>query len=128
VDAFHVFDDGTVITAVRILGAFSKISVSQDAGVTWLPYARPAYAVYDAMLETADRGSASRWNPHMFTATLEFYSYDASAKAWLKTSEAPPGCSRLLRNASRRQRFCLTAGGSILDRQNDQWVVEFALQ
>jgi hypothetical protein len=128
VDAFHVSDDGTVITTVRIMGAFSKISVSKDAGATWLPYSRPPYAIYDAMLETPDSGNASRWNSHAFSATLEFYSYDATAKDWRKTAEAPPGCARLLRDASYRQRFCLTSGGSILDRKDDKWVVEFALE
>jgi hypothetical protein len=128
VDTFHVSDDGTVITTVRIQGAFSKISVSKDAGATWMPYARPAYAIYDAMLETSDSGTATRWNPHAFGATLEFYSYDATAKDWRKTAEAPPGCARLLRDAGYRQRFCLTSGGSILDRKDDKWIVEFALE
>jgi hypothetical protein len=120
--------DGTLITAMRIQGAFSKLSVSKDGGATWLAYSRPAYAIYDAVLETAEAGSASRWNSHTFTATLELYSYDATLKDWRKTAEAPAGCIQMLRDESYRQRFCLTSGGSILDRKDDKWVVEFAVE
>jgi hypothetical protein len=128
VDAFHVSLDGSLITAMRVQGAFSKISVSKDGGATWLPYSRPPYAIYDAVLETPDSGTATRWNSHAFTATLELYSYDSKAKDWHKSSEAPPGCVRLLRDESYRQRFCVSSGGSILDRKDGAWVAEFAVE
>lgn len=128
VDVLHVSVDGTLITALRIQGAFSKISVSKDGGTTWLPYSRPPYAIYDAVLETPDSGNATRWNSHAFSATLEFYSYDPTAKDWHKTGESPPGCIRLLRDESYEQRFCLTSGGSILDRKGGKWVAEFAVE
>jgi len=126
VDSFEVSLSGTLITAVRIQGAFSKMSVSNDGGTTWLPYSRPPYAIYGAALETADSGVATRWNAHAFSASLEIYSYDPKTKDWRKTGESPPGCIQLLRDAHSRQRFCLTSGGSILDQKNGEWAVEFA--
>jgi hypothetical protein len=126
VDSFEVSRDGTLITAVRLQGAFSKITVSNDGGSTWLPYSRPPYTLYDVVLETADSGVATRWNSHAFSASLELYSYDPKIKDWRKTGEAPAGCVQLLHDADSRQRFCLTSGGSILDQKNGAWAVEFA--
>lgn len=128
IDAFHVSADGSLITAIRFQGGFSKLSVSKDAGATWASYPRPPYTIYDAMLKTLDSGEASRWNSHAFSSTLEFYSYDPALKDWRKVGEAPPGCVRMLRDESYAQRFCLTSGGSILDRKDGKWMAEFAVE
>lgn len=126
VDFIEVSRDNALITAVRLQGAFSKISVSNDGGTTWLPYSRPPYTLYDVVLEAADSGAATRWNSHAFTVSLELYAYDPKIKDWRKTGETPAGCVQLLRDADSRQRFCLTSGGSILDQNNGEWAVEFA--
>jgi hypothetical protein len=128
IDAFHVSSDGTLITAMFSQGIFSKLSVSKDGGATWLAYPHPPNAIYDAVLETPDSGTATRWHAHTFSTTLEWYSYDAKAQEWRKTDEAPPGCLRLLRDESYHQRFCLTQGGSILDRKDGRWVAELAVE
>jgi hypothetical protein len=128
VDSIRISRDGKLITAKRLQGAFSKVSVSSDYGVTWIPYSRPPYVLYDVALETADSGESTRWNAGMFSAAIEFYAYDPKLKDWRKSFGTPEGCVQLLRDAEYQQRYCLTNGGSILARQGDTWVAEFALE
>jgi hypothetical protein len=128
VDSFRVSSDGKLITAKRLQGAFSKLSVSSDYAATWIPYSRPPYVLYDVALETPDSGESTRWNAGLFSAAIEFYGYDPKTKDWRKTLGTPEGCVQLLRDAQHRQRYCLTNGGSILGRQGDDWVAEFALE
>ncbi len=124
-DVFQVSSDGELITATRLQGAFSQISLSEDGGETWKAYSRPPYTIYDAVLESKESGQATRWNAGALSASLEFYAYDSGIKDWRKTGESPEGCAQMLRDAVYRQRFCVTAGGSVLDRRNDGWTVEF---
>jgi hypothetical protein len=128
VDSFRISRDGKLLTAKRLQGAFSKVSVSEDMGGTWKPYSRPPYVVYDVVLDTPDSGIATRWNTNAFGVQLEVYAYDAKVKDWRKSYDAPQGCVQMLRDEHFDQRFCLTNGGSILSRRDNEWVVEFALE
>jgi hypothetical protein len=128
VDSIRISRDAKLITAKRLQGAFSKVSVSSDYGLTWIPYSRPPYVLYDVALETPESGESTRWNAGLFSAAIEFYAYDSKVKDWRKTFGTPEGCVQLLRDAEYQQRYCLTNGGSILGRQGDTWVAEFALE
>lgn len=117
-----------VITALYAAGMFSKVSASFDNGTTWKAYERPPYAIYDVRMTDAGHGTASRWSSGMFSATLEFLDYEADKKSWKRAYDAPPGCRMMLRDADYAQRFCVTSGGSILARQDGQWLAEFAVE
>jgi hypothetical protein len=125
ISSFQISHDGTLITINKIMGAFSRMSMSSDGGASWKPYSRPPYAIYDAVLETPESGTAMRINMGTFGSVLEIYSYDRKIGDWRKTGETPPGCQLMLRDANYRQRFCLTTGGSILDQKGGRWMVEF---
>lgn len=114
------------LTATFIAGAFSKVHVSVDGGATWLRRDNPSYPIYDVDFDAIDVGLGTRTNMGAFTSTLEFLRYDAGKDSWKTTHEAPAGCVRILRDADRAQRFCLTSGGSILNHVDGKWAVEFA--
>jgi hypothetical protein len=126
ISSFQISRDGALITINKIQGAFSKMSMSNDGGATWKPYSRPPYVISDAVFETPESGEAMRINLGAFASALELYSYDPKIGDWRKTGETPPGCQFMLRDASYRQRFCLTTGGTILDQKEGGWTVEFA--
>lgn len=126
ISSFQISRDGTLLTINKIQGAFSKMSYSSDGGATWKPSSRPPYVISDAVFETPESGEAMRINLGTFGSALEVYSYDPKIGDWRKTGETPPGCRVMLRDASYRQRFCLTTGGTILDRKEGNWAVEFA--
>lgn len=116
-----------VLTATLIKGAFSKLHVSTDNGASWLRRDNPSYPIYDVNFDSPELGQATRWNTGAFSSTIEFVRYDPSKDAWQKAHEAPAGCVRILRDADRTQRYCLTSGGTILNFVEGRWVVEFAV-
>lgn len=122
----HVSSEARVLTATYNMGAFSKLHVSTDDGVTWMRRDTPSYPIYDVRFDSPAQGLATRWNMGAFSSTLEFMRYDAAQDRWQRTHEAPPGCVRVLRDAAHVQRYCLTSGGSILSHTGADWAVEFA--
>ncbi len=126
VTRLSVGSDGRTLTAFLGKGAFSKLNVSTDGGETWRPFDTPPYPGYDVHFESPSDGHAARISTGAFSITFEFMKYDPVTARWVKTHEAPAGCSRLLLGADNRQRFCVTSGGSVLDHANNQWKVEFA--
>ncbi|MFC4311790.1 hypothetical protein ACFPN2_22085 [Steroidobacter flavus] len=126
INSFQISRDGTLLTINKIQGAFSKMSLSSDGGATWKQTSRPPYVISDAVFETPESGEAMRINLGAFANALEIYAYDPKIGDWRKTGETPAGCHVMLRDASYRQRFCLTTGGTILDQKEGGWAVEFA--
>lgn len=123
---FNVAASSGTLTATVIQGAFSKLHVSTDGGANWLRRDTPSYPIYDVDFSSASAGLATRWNTGMFTASIEFLRYDAAKDRWEKIHDAPAGCVKILRDATGAQRYCLSSGGSILNRVDGKWAVEFA--
>lgn len=126
VTRLSVGKDGHTLTAFLAKGAFSKLNVSTDGGQTWRPFETPPYPGYDVHFESPTDGHAARISTGAFSITFEFMKYDPVGARWVKTHEAPAGCSRLLLGADNRQRFCVTSGGSVLNYVDNQWKVESA--
>lgn len=126
VSRLSVGRDGRTLSAFLGKGVFSKLNVSTDGGETWRPFDTPPYPGYDVHFESPSDGHAARISTGAFSITFEFMKYDPVTGRWVKTHEAPAGCSRLLLDADNRQRFCVTSGGSVLDHAGNQWKVEFA--
>lgn len=128
VTRLSVAPDGQLIAAFLAQGGFSKLNISTDAGATWRALDTPSYPVYDVNFPSLDTATATRSNVGMFKSNFEWMSYDRAKDRWTKMYDVPFGCSRLLRDATDKQRFCLTLGGSILDRKDGRWVPEFAAE
>jgi len=127
VGGFRLSGAAPAITLSLSAGVRTKVSLSLDGGASWAEYKRPAMLFYDARFDDADHGSATRWGVGLWTATIEMLDYDSRAKDWKLRYEAPPGCMQLLRDAADEQKFCVTAGGSILVRDTEGWRAEFAV-
>jgi hypothetical protein len=118
--------NGSVITAFKAQGAFSKLSVSTDFGETWTPLATPPYPVNDIRMESLVSGFASRWDVGSFASTLQWMLYDSVSKSWKQTWTTPQSaCVRTIRDVSGREEFCVSSGGSILRAGSEKLVPEF---
>ncbi len=117
---------GSVITAFKAQGGFSKLSMSTDFGNTWSPLETPPYAVNDIQMESPVSGSASRVEMSAFSSALQFTQYDPASKSWKVTWTAPQAaCARTIRDASGKEQFCVSPGGSIFRLGNGKLVPEF---
>jgi hypothetical protein len=121
---FGVSGNG-VVTAFTPAGLFSKLYVSDDQGNSWQKYAAPPLIIRDIDFVSKSSGRATRSAPGAFLVTQELLTYDTTKNHWNKMSEAPQGCIRILHDDLREPKFCLTNGGSILSKREDQWIVEF---
>ncbi|HUR21677.1 MAG TPA: hypothetical protein VMZ90_12755 [Vicinamibacterales bacterium] len=128
VSGFSLVGSTPVITAFRLAGLGSKVSVSKDGGTTWKEYPRPSMAFYDVSFDEAGHGRASRWSVGMWKSTLEFVEWNEAAKDWKLAYTTPPGCLQVLRDETNAQKFCVTTGASILVREGDAWKAEFAVE
>lgn len=111
----HPASNGSVITAFKAQGAFSKLSISTDFGETWSSIETPPYPVNDIRMESPASGFASRWDMGLFASALQWMQYDSATKSWKQTWAAPPSaCVRTIRDVSGKERFCVSGGGSVL--------------
>jgi hypothetical protein len=127
VSNFNISPKTGLLTAYRLGGAFSKLSLTTDHGRTWREVDTPPYTIYDVYFELPEKGLATRYASGAFSATIEFMTYDPKADRWEKTHEAPAGCVRLLRDTDNVQRWCVTSGNSVLNYVDGKWVAEFAV-
>jgi hypothetical protein len=123
---FKVSPSGTM-AAWTVGGVSSKVFVSTDHGVSWSKKDAPSL-LRDVHFADGTSGHAIRDNRGAFTVTQELLSYDSAANKWKKVLETPESCVRMLHDASGVPNLCVTNGGSILARKNEQWAAEFALE
>jgi hypothetical protein len=128
VAGFNLSGAAPVITVFMPAGLWSKVSVSQDDGATWMDYKRPSISFYDVIFDASGHGRASRWSVGMWKSTLEFVDWNPAAKDWKLVYSTPPGCLQLLRDANGAQAYCVTTGASILARDGESWKAEFAVE
>lgn len=122
----HSASNGSVITAFKAQGAFSKLSISTDFGETWSSIETPPYPVNDIRMESPASGFASRWDMGLFASALQWMQYDPASKSWKQTWAAPPSaCVRTIRDGSGKERFCVSGGGSVLRVGSGKLVPEF---
>lgn len=118
--------NGAIVTAFKAQGGFSKLSVSTDFGDSWKAMETPPYPVNDIQMESPEAGYASRWNTGAFASAMQLTQYDPSAKSWKQTFTAPVAtCLRTVRDASGKEQFCVTGGGSIFNIGSGKLVPEF---
>jgi hypothetical protein len=128
VTRFRIAPNTRVITAFKNQGIFSKLSVSDDNGESWHAYATPPIVVDDIHFDTIDKAEATRWNPGMWSVTLESLKYDPLRKDWIKIGAAPEGaCAKTLRNGDNHSLFCVSSGGSIFRFDSGTLTAEFAV-
>lgn len=121
--------NGAIVTAFRAQGIFSKLSVSTDFGDSWKAMETPPYPVNDIQMESTEVGYASRWDTGAFTSAMQLTKYEPVSKSWKQTWTAPVAtCVRMLRDASGREQFCVTGGGSIFHIGSGKLVPEFVAE
>jgi hypothetical protein len=121
--------NGAVVTAFKAQGVFSKLSVSTDFGDSWKAMETPPYPVNDIQMESTEVGYASRWDTGAFTSAMQLTQYDPASRSWKQTWTAPVAtCVRMLRDASGKEQFCVTGGGSIFRVDSGKLVPEFVAE
>jgi hypothetical protein len=127
VSVLNAAPNPATLTAFKAQGVFSKLSVSVNAGDSWIPMETPSYPVVDIRLEGTQAGFASRIDMGAFSSGYQFVRYDAATKAWPTVWTAPPGlCMRTLRDQTGTEKFCVSPGGSIFRIDGGKPVPEFA--
>lgn len=130
-DASHLraTTGGTILTAFKAQGIFSKLSYSTDFGTTWINFETPPYPVNDIQMETPSSGFASRWDTGAFTVALQLTQYDPVSNSWQPTWTAPSAlCARTIRDSAGKEQFCVSTGGSILRIGSGKPVPEFVAE
>lgn len=116
-----------LVTAFEARGAFSKLSVSADAGKTWKALETPPYTVSDIHLAVPHEGRAARWSHGLWSANIEFLAFDGTR--WRKQFELEPAaCRRTLKSEDGKQWFCVSSGGSILRAEAQGLKLELAVE
>ena len=127
ISIFRISQQTGQLTAMQLAGWLSKLSVSEDGGARWRKVETPPYNVNDIFFENSSTALTSRWNTGVFTANLEFMSFDAKAQNWTKLLTTPTGsCRRTLRDASGRGQLCMSSAGSILRFDGKDLIAEFS--
>ena len=125
---FKISASSGTMTAYHVMGAFSKLFVSNDNGTTWIKKDAPPYVIRDVHFASLTEGHALRARAGAFIVTQELLTYDAAKDAWTKTLDAPEGCVRIVHDASEAPTICVTNGGSLLYRKEAEWTAEFSVE
>ncbi len=128
VGGFNASPSSGILAAYRIQGMFSKLAISQDGGTTWTKRDNPPYAIMNVNFETPGDGHAVRWRATAFSGILEVLNYQPANDTWVKESEAPKGCIRILLDLNHQGKFFITQGGNILSYEGSKWTLEFAAE
>lgn len=124
---FRVNPANGALTAFKAQGAFSKLSVSEDAGASWKSLDTPPYIVADIQFQDPTQGQAARFSAGAFTANIEVLRFEGAK--WTKVGEfEPAACKRTLKSEDGLQWFCVSSGGSILRIEDGKLKVESAVE
>lgn len=126
VNVFHVSPTTEMLTAYKAMGLFSKLYLSTDRGVTWTKTSAPTYTVHNIYFENPDEGRAVRSDISNMKYQYKVVQYNRADNRWNQTTQAPAECSGMLSDTRQVPRFCVTLGGSILNLEKGEWVMEFA--
>lgn len=114
-----------------LTAASGKLFLSLDHGEKWLLLKNPQATARPSagVMHDASEGWVSHWrNDSMATSVIALYDREKGSGGWRKLGDAPLGCERLLRTAAGEPSLCATVGGSLVRREGEDWVTEFAIR